>query len=67
MTKQDIDFKDAMSDDDYGIIISRDGALKGLYVPKIIESDEEVPPSIIAIITDVFGLELDDDEVKTIH
>jgi|TARA_B110000483_G_C18099121_1_gene505080 hypothetical protein len=62
-----MDFQDAMSDDDYGIIISRNGDLKGLFVPKIVETDEEVPPSIVAIITDVFGLDLDDDEIKTIH
>lgn len=69
LSNKEIDFEDAMSDDDYGIIISRSGELKGLFVPKIINNNENVPDSIVAIITDIFGLELDGNEENniTIH
>tara|TARA_Y100000385_G_C13084552_1_gene635719 strand:- start:1967 stop:2227 length:261 start_codon:yes stop_codon:yes gene_type:complete len=69
LSNKEVDFEDAMSDDDYGIIISRTGELKGLFVPKIINNNENVPDSIVAIITDIFGLELDGNEENniTIH
>ena len=36
MTDPVVQFEEAMSDDDYGIIIGRDGELKGLFVPTLI-------------------------------
>jgi hypothetical protein len=66
LSNKEVDFEDAMSDDDYGIIISRTGELKGLFVPKIINNNENVPDSIVAIITDIFGLELDGNEENNI-
>ena len=63
-----VQFEEAMSDDEYGIIIGRDGELKGLFVPTLIDDGEEVPESIVAIITEVFGLDIDgNNKIKTMH
>ena len=44
---QSIEFEDALEDDDWGLIISSDGSLKGLFIPEGKEEEEgeiAIPP-----------------------
>jgi|TARA_B110000444_G_scaffold105459_1_gene99775 hypothetical protein len=47
------------ADDDWGLIISNDGSLRGLYIPPGFE-DEEVPHSIVVICNKYFGVDPND-------
>jgi len=54
-----------MEDDDFGLIISKTGDLKGLFVPKEYEEADYVPEAIVQILSQVYGITLDDG--ATIH
>ena len=57
----------ALEDDDWGLIITASGDLKGLYIPKGKE-EEEVPIAIQDICESFFGVDWeDDDKFQTIH
>lgn len=56
MTKQ-IEFEDALEDDDWGLIISSSGELKGLFIPDGKE-EEDVPQSIVEMCTRIFGIDV---------
>ena len=49
-----IRFEEALEDDDWGLIISKDGTLKGMFVPEGSE-EEEVPEAIVQICKNYFG------------
>ena len=58
-----------LGDDDWAIIIGKDGNLKGLFIPDGSDEDE-VPESIIAIMQKYFGVDFDEEETsagQTIH
>jgi len=56
---------EALEDDDWAIIISNEGDLKGVFIPE--GADEQlVPESIIAIMADYFGVDFDED-APTLH
>tara|TARA_Y100001935_G_C17237672_1_gene473898 strand:+ start:893 stop:1084 length:192 start_codon:yes stop_codon:yes gene_type:complete len=59
-----IQFEESLEDDDWGIIIGKDGSLKGMFIP---EGDEEtdVPPVIVKMCKDYFGIDVT--EEVTIH
>lgn len=58
---------EAMEDDDWALIISADGDLKGLYIPAGKEEDL-VPESIVAICEQYFGVDLNDEgAMRTLH
>ena len=57
-------FEDALEDDDWGIIIGKDGTLKGMFIPEG-EDDAAVPETIIKICKDYFGI--DPTEEVTLH
>lgn len=67
MTKT-IEFEEALEDDDWGLIISSDGSLKGLFIPEGKE-EEDVPPNIVEMCYRVFGIDVtsDSNEYATIH
>jgi hypothetical protein len=61
-----IDFEESLQDDDYGLIIGRNGDLKGMFVPDTCEELETVPQAIVTILETVYGIEMSDSEA-TIH
>jgi hypothetical protein len=66
MTKQ-IQFEDALEDDDWGLIISSSGELKGLFIPDGKE-EEDVPESIVNMCVRVFGIDVTQDyQQSTLH
>jgi hypothetical protein len=65
MSEDDISFSEAIGDDDYGLIVcGKTGKLKGIWVPSINEN-ELLPPVIISLMNNYFGVSPDDSE--TIH
>lgn len=66
MSKKKLDFETAMGEDDFGLIIGKNGELKGLFVPdNLDEKLDFVPETIVAILEDVYGLDMGDE--ATIH
>jgi len=59
-----IELEEALEEDDWGLIISSDGKLKGLFIPD--GKDEDlVPQSIIQICEKYFGIDVT--ETETVH
>jgi hypothetical protein len=66
MTKT-IEFKEALNDDDWGLIIGNDGKLKGLFIPEG-KDEEEVPSEILVLCRKYFGIDVRCDEhAETMH
>ena len=62
-----ITMDEALEDDDWGLIITSTGELKGLYIPKGSE-EKEVPEAIMQICEAYFGVDWDDaDTFQTVH
>ena len=40
-----VNFEEALDEDDWGIIIGKDGTLKGMFIPE--GQDEELVPEVI--------------------
>ena len=59
-----LSFDEALEEDDWGLIISSDGVLKGLFVPEGKE-DEEVPEIIVELCSQFFDIDIN--ETDTIH
>lgn len=57
-------FEDALDEDDWGLIIGKDGTLKGMFIPDGAD-DEEVPDTIVEICKQFFGV--DPTEEVTMH
>ena len=56
MTKKKISFEDSLEDTDYGLIISADGQLKGMFMPEQKEEVDYVPEKIVQILHQVYGI-----------
>jgi hypothetical protein len=73
MSDESRTLEDQLGDEDWAIIIGKDGNLKGLFMPD--GTDEElVPESIVTIMADYFGVDFDEEmndeetsDGKTIH
>lgn len=66
MTKT-IEFEEALEDDDWGLIISSEGKLKGLFIPDG-KDEEEVPTEILVLCRKYFGIDVHDDVYsETMH
>tara|TARA_Y100000389_G_scaffold69603_1_gene66238 strand:+ start:1378 stop:1578 length:201 start_codon:yes stop_codon:yes gene_type:complete len=62
MSKKKVSFEDALDNDDFGLIIDKDGNLKGLFVPD--NADDEldfVPDTIVQILEKVYGINMGDE------
>ena len=59
-----VTFEDALEDDDWGIIIGKDGTLKGMFIPEG-QDEEQVPDVIVKMCIDYFGI--DPTEEVTLH
>lgn len=61
-------FEDTLEDDDYGIIISKDGTIKGIWIPSHLENEEEIPPAIANMCEASFGIDPNNESCyHTIH
>ena len=60
----EITLEESLEDNDWALIIDNEGNLKGMFIPQGLE-DEPVPDVILQIVSDYFGMDLDDAE--TIH
>ena len=59
-----IQFEESLEDDDWGLIIGKDGTLKGMFIPEGKE-EEEVPPVIVKLCKQYFGIDVT--EEVTLH
>jgi hypothetical protein len=59
MSEKQLKFEEAMEEDDFGLIIGKNGDLKGLFVPEEYEEVDYVPKAIVQILSQVYGIELD--------
>ena len=66
MTKKKISFEDSLDETDFGLIISADGQLKGMYMPEQMEEIDYVPEKIVQILYQVYGMDINTD-TATIH
>jgi len=65
-SKSKMDFESLMGKDDFGLIIGKNGELKGLFIPDSLDEELDfMPETIIAILEDVYGLDMGDE--ATIH
>jgi hypothetical protein len=49
-----VSFDDALTKDDYGLIVSKDGELKGIWIPDGADDADEIPESIVALMFSIF-------------
>jgi hypothetical protein len=52
-----VNFDEALEADDYGLIISKDGQLKGVWIPDGASDQDEVPHSIAKLCMHYFDLD----------
>ena len=64
-TTEDGHFDDLLGEEDWAIIIDKDGDLKGVFIPQG-KDEDMVPDSIVDIMSDYFGVDFHDDE-QTLH
>ena len=61
-------FEDSLEEDDYGIIISPDGKIKGIWIPKHLEDEDEIPATLSRLIYEYFGVDPNDESTRhTVH
>ena len=51
-----ITFEESLGDDDWGLIIDKNGRLKGLFIPEG-SGEDDVPESIIQLCCNQFGID----------
>jgi hypothetical protein len=67
MTNKRVTLEEVLEERDFGLIISSDGFLKGIWVPKEFEG-EDIPKPIATLIRTNFGVDPNDSEVyRKIH
>ena len=49
-------FENSLDDDDYGIILDREGKLKGIWIPQGNE-DEPIPDGIVNFLMEHWGID----------
>ena len=64
MSRESLTFSESLEDDDWGIIIGKDGTLKGMFIPEG-EDETQVPQAIVQICLDYFGVDVT--EEVTLH
>ena len=61
MSHDYIEFNRALEDDDYGIVVNRNGTIKGIWVPRELETEQEIPATIARLCIEYFGIDPNDD------
>ena len=64
MMSEKITFEQSLEEDDWGIIIGKNGELKGMFIPEG-EKETDVPEVIVKMCKDYFGIDVT--EEVTIH
>lgn len=59
-----VKFEEALEDDDWGLIIGKDGSLKGMFIPE--GKDEELVPEVIVKLCKEYW-NIDPTEEVTLH
>jgi hypothetical protein len=54
-------FDETLEEDDYGIIVGKDGIIKGIWVPRHLENMENIPNSIANMCNLYFGVDPNDE------
>lgn len=68
MSHEFLQLSETLEDDDYGLIVGKDGSLKGIWVPREESDLEEVPATIARLCIEYFGLDPNDESnYNTIH
>jgi hypothetical protein len=66
-SKVELEFRQALADTDYGLIVGEDGSLKGIWVPETME-EREIPDAVVNLCVQKFGVDPSaHDEVATIQ
>jgi hypothetical protein len=60
MTHDYMEFNKVLEDTDYGIIVNKDGTIKGIWVPRNLEK-AEIPATISRICIEYFGIDPNDE------
>lgn len=60
MTHDYMEFNKVLEDTDYGIIVNKDGTIKGIWVPRELEK-EDIPATISRICIEYFGVDPNDE------
>lgn len=61
-------FDETLEEDDYGIIVGKDGSIKGIWVPRHLENMENIPDSIANMCNLHFGVDPNDESCyHTVH
>ena len=61
-------FTETLEEDDYGIIVGKDGAIKGIWVPQHLEDAGEIPATIANVCEANFGIDPNDESnYHTLH
>jgi hypothetical protein len=63
-----VGFEHCLTDEDYGIIVSPTGRVKGVWIPNSLE-DELVPQAVVELCIASFGIDPNTDEElsQTVH
>lgn len=68
MSHDYIEFHRTLEDDDYGIVVNRNGNVKGIWVPRELATEEEIPATIARLCIEYFGIDPNDDSnYQTVH
>ena len=61
-------FEEVLEEDDYGIIVGKDGSLKGIWIPSSIDDEDYIPDPVVQLIKISLGIDISDpDSYPTIH
>jgi len=59
-----ISFDDTLTKDDYGLIVSKNGELKGIWIPDGADDADEIPESIVQLCSQYFNIDPNAEEYE---
>ena len=59
-----VSFDDSLTKDDYGLIVSKDGELKGIWIPDGADDADEIPQSIVNLCSRYFKIDPNAEEYE---
>jgi hypothetical protein len=68
MSHDYLEFSDVLDENEYGLIVSAEGEIKGIWVPKHLEKETDLPANICQMCIEYFGIDPSDTSTQhTIH
>jgi hypothetical protein len=63
-----VGFAESLDDNDYGVIITKTGRIKGVWIPNVRE-DQPIPQSVVHFCVANFGIDPNNDDYvsQTVH